>query len=255
MTTANSLCTVLACGLALITSTALADFAAPTAQQIVAQSKAVMKSAKTYQATLQMNTTGGPVSMNVSAQIKTTGTKMWAHVGMNMAGPQGQQNPMAAMLQNIQVVDDGKNTWTYMPAMKQYSKGPSGGAKQFNFSGQFLNKVETDATLKLLPNENVAGKSAYVVEATPKKAAQNEKLKLYFDQGTYHLVQMKMNQSRSANGQMPAQQQSMVMVVKDEKVNQPIPDSLFKFTPPPGAKQMQGGGMRMGMPGAGAPRR
>src|SRR4051794_4272401 len=113
MTKANSLRAIMVCSFSLASCSA---FAAPTAQEIVAKAKAAMKGAKTYQATLQMVTSGGPMTMNMNAQIKTTGAKTWAHVGMNMGGAQAQQNPMASMLQNIQVVDDGVNTWTYLPA-------------------------------------------------------------------------------------------------------------------------------------------
>jgi len=62
-------------------------------------------------------------------------------------------------------------------------------------------------------------------------------------------------ESRPASGAQPAASQTVVLLVKNEKINQPIPDSTFHFTPPPGAKEMQAGGMGFGMPGAGGARR
>jgi hypothetical protein len=48
------------------------------------------------------------------------------------------------------------------------------------------------------------------------------------------------------------------MVLVSEKVDAPIPDSVFRFTPPAGAHEMKGGPMGMpgmgGMPGGGPPR-
>jgi len=247
---------LLRCGAAVFAlSSAASAYAAPTAQEILAKSRAAMKGLKTYQATVQTTMSGGPMALNLSAQVKTAGAKSWAKLGMAQPGGNAQQNPFAAMLQNMVMVDDGKNTWTYMPAMKQYRKGPSGQTRQFNVSDQILGKIDQQSNLTYAGAETVGGHPTFVVEAKPKqpKAGQNEVVRLNFDQATYLLVQAKVNQSSPATAQGPARQQSVHVVVKDQKLNQPIPDSLFKFTPPPGATEAQGGGMGMGMPG-GAPR-
>jgi outer membrane lipoprotein-sorting protein len=244
-----------ACAISCLTAGITAT-AAPTAQEILAKSRAAMKSMKTYQATVVTTMSGGPMSITLSARTKQAGNKTWAQLGMVQGSAQAQQNPLASMLQNMIIIDDGTNTWTYMPAMKQYRKGPAGGAKQFNLGEQFLGKVDTNANLTFGGAENVGGKPTWVVEAKPKKLqpGQTEVVRMNFDQSTYHLLQAKVNQSRPASAQSPARQQSVMVIVKDEKINQPIPESTFKFTPPAGAKEAQGG-MGMGMPGGAGQRR
>jgi outer membrane lipoprotein-sorting protein len=76
---------------------------------------------------------------------------------------------------------------------------------------------------------------------------------MYFDQGSYRF--RKMTVTSNQQGPKGPMHMNMVMMVKNEAVNTPIPDSAFKFVPPPGAKEMKGGMMPgMGMPGMGAPR-
>lgn len=222
---------------------------APTAQEIVAKSRTAMNGLKTYQATVQTIMSGGPMAMTMNAKLKRAGGKTWARLGVVQAGGNAKPNPFTAMLQNMVVVDDGKNTWTYMPAMKQYRKGPAGGAKQFDLSSQFLGKLDAESNLKYAGTENVGGRPTFAIEATPKKPrpGQSEKVRLNFDQSTYRFVRALANQIASASGQSPARQQSVTVLIQDEKVNQPIPDSVFKFTPPAGVTEMAGGGM--GMPG------
>jgi outer membrane lipoprotein-sorting protein len=224
--------------------------ATPTAQEIVAKTRAAMRNVKTYQATVQTTMSGGPMSMTMNAHVKTANGKAWAQIGVVPAG--GQQNAFASMFQNMIVVDDGKNTWTYIPAMKQYRKGPSGGAKQLNMSGEFLKKVGADSNLALTGSETVAGRPTYIIEARPKKPrpGQPQMVRVNIDKASYRVVQVRVVQSRPASGQRPASQNSVQVLVKDEKVNQPIPASLFHFTPPPGATEMQAGmGMRPGVGG------
>jgi outer membrane lipoprotein-sorting protein len=244
---------VAAAGLAILPAASVT--AAPTAKEIITKARSAMKGLKSYQATVHTTMTGGPMPMSIIAQIKTAGGKTWAKMTTPPPSGQGQPNPFAAMLQNMVVVDDGKNSWTYMPSMKQYRKGPSGQANQFNFSDQLLGKIDQEATLTYGGTETVAGHPTYVIQASPKqkRPGSSETVRMNFDQSTYLLVQAKANQSGAATANMPARNQSVTILVKDQKVNQPIPDSVFKFTPPAGATEMQGGGMGMGMPGGARP--
>lgn len=232
-----------------IATLSIPSYAAPTPQEILAKSAAAMKNLKTYQATIQMNMANGPMgAMSINMDIKKSGaSKMWMKMVMNMAGAK-QAPQMLSAFNNIQVVDDGKNAWTYMPGMKQYSKGPSGSAKNMFNLDQLLSQSGKESTMKLVGTENLAGKPAYVLQAVPKKAGQNDKVLLYFDQATYRFRQMKASGSTPAMQGRPAMQQNMTIQVKNEIVNEPISDSLFKFTPPPGSTEAKGG-MGMGMGG------
>jgi outer membrane lipoprotein-sorting protein len=76
---------------------------------------------------------------------------------------------------------------------------------------------------------------------------QNLQILAYIDKATGRTRQMRMSGMMSGP-QGQSQPMNINMIIQNEQVNVPIPDSVFKFTPPAGAKEMKGG---MGMPGPG----
>jgi outer membrane lipoprotein-sorting protein len=247
----------------LLSSTAVASLAAPTAQEIMQKSAATMKSSKTYQAVMGMTTSMGQMgSMSLNIDIKKSGEKM--SVTTSPSGQATGQMAMGAAFATMHMVSDGKTTWTYMPAMKQYFKQaatPSQG-NQFDPTQMYKDPKGMNMNMKLVGTENVGGKPAYVIEMSPKTAGKGPKQTMHFyvDQATYHFKQMKMSMNMGAlagkaagpgAGAPPPMTMNMTMVVKSEKIDQPIPDSEFKFTPPPGATEAKGGmgGMMGGMAG------
>ncbi len=225
--------------------------AAPTPQQIIEKGQARINSAKTYQVTYQMTQTMGAMgSMKMTMNIKAIpGKKMWMNT-----------TPTGMMM-----VDDGKTMYRYIAPMKQYIKGPSQAAKSMQLGVSQAAMLAKQMNLKLGAPASVSGKSCYVIEMTPKKAqpGQSMLLKFYFDQATYAMVKMAMTGSGAARPGQPVQSMQVNMVAVSEKINAPIPDSVFKFTPPAGATEMKPGGAGpmggMGGPGGlggpGGPRR
>jgi outer membrane lipoprotein-sorting protein len=232
--------------LAILVSQAFAQ----DAQQVMKRAEAAMKSVKTYQATMVMSMEMGQMgSMSMNMDIKMIPNKKMT-MKMSPAGQPTGMMAMGAASMNMHMVDDGKTMWTYMPMMKGYARGPSRvKTNPVNFAE--MGNVGKDVTFKMIGTENVGGKSAYAIQAIPKKPIQNAqdtRIVFYIDRATNRFLQMKMN-SRMAMGdpKQPPQEMKMSMVVKNEKINAPIPASVFKFTPPPGSKEMKGG--MMGGPG------
>jgi len=257
------------CGLVLgaLSLLAVRTMAAPTGEEIMKKAAAAMKSARTYQAIWQMSMSMGTMgSMAMNMDIKMIpGKKM--RMSMATAGqPTGQLAMMGSMM-NMQMIDDGKTMFMYNPVMKQYSKGPSQ-SKTSQMDLSQMTGIAQGATYKVVGTENVGGRPAHKIEVIlknmPMGGGGKQSMLIYIDRATNRFRQMKMSMPIPAQPNQPPQQMTMMMVVKNEQINVPIPDSVFRFTPPPGAKESKGGmmgggmpfgGMMGGPPGGGRPRR
>lgn len=242
-----------ACAAALLFALTVPATAGPTAAEILKKTQAAVNGAKTYQATILVSNNAGKLgSMNLRMDVKTSGNK--SAITTSVIGQPTGQLAMAAAMSGTQIIDDGQNMWVYNTAMKSYSKRPSTGGKGANNPFKDISGLTKNANVAVVGTENIAGKPAYVVQITPKVKGKGapDKVLIYIDQASYHMRQMKMN--TSAASPQGTQAISMVMQVQNERLNAPIPDAVFHFTPPPGAKEMQGGGFMggMGRPG-GAP--
>ena len=73
---------------------------------------------------------------------------------------------------------------------------------------------------------------------------------MYIDKRSGRMKQVMLNGSQTGpDGK--SMSMNMTMVVKREVLNQPIPNSAFVFTPPPGAREVQGDGGGSMIPGIG----
>lgn len=226
--------------------------AGPTANEILKKAQDLVANAKTYQATFLVNVNSGQMgTMNSRADIKTAGKKT-AVTNTVIGQPTGMM-AMAGSQGNSQMVDDGTTTWVYIPSQKKYMKMPSRGQANPMDLRTMLSSVK-DSTAKLVGTKSVGGKPAYVVELAPKTAPRgmNQKMTIFIDQANYHVKQMKISMSGAGGQGQPQQSMTVDIRVQNEKMNEPIPDGVFKFTPPAGATEMQGGGMMGGMGGGGA---
>ncbi|MCX6359065.1 MAG: hypothetical protein NT029_04615 [Armatimonadetes bacterium] len=193
-----------------------------------------VRTAKTYQAVyeVQMGVVGAPGTTMTVDMKAIPGEKGWS-----------KMSPM-----NILTVDDGKTMVAYSPMANEYRKGPSMKGKA---AMQLADVGKADATSnsRIVGSEALAGRKCTVIELTPKKAIkgpQMNKLLVYIDKSTSRTVQVKGSGWQAGpNGKsMPF---SMLMKVKSEKFNVPLPASLFTFVPPKGAREAAP------MTGAGAP--
>lgn len=237
----------------LLTSSATAG---PDAKTIIGKAKAALKGAKTYQATLVMAMDMGKIgSMSLSTQVKTlVGNKT-----LIKTTPIGQPTGMMAMqgpaAAEMQIVDDGRFTWFYFKGLNAYSKSPSRKGRLDPGMSEMIPK----GTYKLLSPSKIGGRPVYAIQVIParKMMGDDQKIVIYIDQATYRLKQVKVTGSSPGGPNQPPQKMAMIVTIKDEKINVPIPNSVFKFTPPPGAKEMQGRMMPgpLGVPGMPGPGR
>jgi outer membrane lipoprotein-sorting protein len=225
---------------------------AQSADEIVKRSNALYTGAKTFQATMVMDMSMGALgSMSATTEIKSVGNQKMSTKTTSNGKATGQVAMGAAGL-NMQIVDDGKTMYTYMPAMNKYSKRPhvAGANPMASMLPLMGGQGAAKAAYKMLPATTVGGKPVYAIEATGPQSLPGMSIVLYVDKATLHIKQMKMKMAQPNPAATGAQGKSlnmtMTMSFQNEIFNAPIPDSTFKFTPPPGATEMQG---FPGMPG------
>jgi len=126
-------------------------------------------------------------------------------------------------------VDDGSKNWSYTAKANLYDvfdhgKNSSGAPPDYNALGIYRNAEQVLDQAKLLREERIvtpAGDSDCFV------VAQDEVFPamLWVDKKTYHILRF--SQPDGSN----------VQEFKTIKLNEPIPDKMFIFEPPPGARQ------------------
>lgn len=222
---------------------------AQDAKAVMEKATNAMKSAKTYQATMVMTMTMGKMgTMSMTMDTKMIPNKKMAMTYSGASGT-GQMGQGAAFVKGMRMVDDGKNMFMYMPAMKSYSKRPSTMATMGSQDPvSMLTKM--GGSYKMLPASSVNGKPAYAIQVNSPQM-NGGKMIVFVDKATNRVSQVKMNMQNPQAGAM-----LITATVKNDKINEPIADSVFSFTPPPGAKEMEmpagAGGLGMpGMPGGG----
>lgn len=243
-------------GLGAVLLLATPAIAGPDAKTIVGKARAALKDVKTYQATLVMSMDMGKMgSMSISTQVKTLAGNKTLVKTIPIGQPTGMMAMPGPAVAEMQIVDDGKFTWFYFKGMNAYSKSPSRKGRLDPGMSEMIPK----GTYKLLSPSKIGGRPVYAIQVIParKMMGNEQKMVIYIDQATYRLKQVKVTGSSPGGPNQPPQKMAMVVTIKDEKINAPIPDSVFKFTPPPGAKEMQGRMMPgpMGMPGMPGPGR
>jgi len=145
---------------------------------------------------------------------------------------------------SVLVVSDDKYVWTLSESQGQKMVIKNRVAEGQNMAvGEGFDALRKDYDLKLLPDETVEGKAAWVIEATPKKDAPAARagmtMRYYYDKGSGMMVKMV---GKSIDGKT-----TMTSIVKDFKVNPPISADRFVFKAPEGAQVMD---MTSGQPQA-----
>lgn len=269
------------CAVMALAVLAASTNAAPDPAAIMKKAGESVTKAKTYQSTWRVVVTMGDMgSMSMDMVMKmASGGK--AFVSTTPAGkPTGMMAAGANMAAST-TVSDGKTAIIYMKGMNSYQKMPAPKGKNPGFGGMFGDLTKQGAKYKYIGTQVVRGRNCHVIQIdqpTPQNGGPNMKadVKAFVDQSTGRLRQIKSVMTMSGMGPgmaggppgagsgQGAKPMTMTntMVLMSEKLNAPIPASTFKFTPPPGAKEMKGGAMGMGgppgrpggRPGAGPPR-
>src|SRR2546430_2152038 len=99
-----------------------------TAPEMLKRAAAIVRDAKTWQGTIGMSIAGAPGgSLVFQYDVKRAGKKVWARVTAQHSGAAPPRGGKGIAPQEFIVVDDGHQSWMYMPALKTY-KRESGGA-------------------------------------------------------------------------------------------------------------------------------
>jgi outer membrane lipoprotein-sorting protein len=229
-----------------MTAQALTAHAGPTAQQILQSANDSFWYAKTYHATYRCELgKPGKRPAVLAIEVKTIpGKKTFIRIEpVNAIGPEA----MALNSLRIRVYDDGKSGIIYSPMSNSYLKGPHTASYNHAVAGYGIIlgelKPKPNITYSLLAPSKIGKRPVYVVQG--KGTMPNSPTILVFiDQKTYAVLRLQMT------GTTPAGPTSVTTVLTGGKINAPLPDSTFKFTPPPGAKEL-----KMPSPAAGQPGR
>ncbi|MBM3494526.1 MAG: hypothetical protein FJX72_09450 [Armatimonadetes bacterium] len=255
------------CGAAALALTVAASgaYAAPDGAAIIRKAVQSMRQAKTYQSEWRVIVSMGNMgSMTMNMTMKTTSDGK-ARVTTEPSGKGTGMMAAGGAMASSTAVSDGKHMYMYMKAMNSYIKAPVTKEMDPALGGQLAALTQKGATYKFVGSEFVRGRKCHVVRVTPRvpQGAGTQGMKMtmdaYVDTQTGRLRQMKQHMDMSGmggpgpNGGPGAggrpSEMTTTMVLISEKVNAPLPASTFKFTPPPGAREMKGG--PMGGPGMG----
>ncbi len=151
----------------------------------------------------------------------------------------------ASGLDAMLIISDGENTWMYMPLTKQYSKMPSDDSGDLHdLMGGMGMAAIPDAT-KMGPDAKVVRSETLEVDGQPHDCwvieFRSDKLDMAFTSWIDKAfgIQLKMSMSRKtrASAAAPAVETNVVTTIRSMAFNEDLPDSLFVFTPPEGAKE------------------
>lgn len=233
-----------ACILAGAVLLASAPGHAQDVQTILNKVAAVYKNAKSYQAQASISQT-----MKMGNQQR----KQSATISTKYKAP----NKVATIIQgsqSLQVYSDGKTMYIYFPTEKAYQKMPApaslvqpggmgavSGGDPSQMGAQLQAMFGKNA--KKLPDKSVGGKPAFVIRSSQSgkspdgKASFQTTVTAFIDKATYMLRQLVLNSTHSQGGQK--MMQTITISFASQRINPNLPDSVFTFKPPAGAKERQ----------------
>ncbi len=129
------------------------------------------------------------------------------------------------------IVSDGASIWVYYPSVneKQVIRAPvgAGGAGGADLQAQFLGDPLTRFTPTLEGTESVGGQRAYVLLLTPRVDTGFRSLKVWVDAQDHLVRRFELVESNGVKRHFELDRL---------EVDVAAPDSLFRFTPPAGAR-------------------
>lgn len=225
--------------------------AGPDAQDIAMKCKAVMTAVRTYQGTWQMSMIMGQMgSMSITMEMKAVPSSSKLYMTVKPLGtPSGMLAAPGASM-NAQMIDDGKNLYKYDRNKNQYSKEPHRPNNSIN-PAEIWFRQAANSGFKIETIVKLNGRPTYVLLVVPKQGTGPAipNTRIYVDQANYQFKQMTMSNTIPGGQGGQPQKMDVKLLVKSDRFNEPIPDSVFKFTPPPGAVEVQSGQLPMPMGG------
>jgi outer membrane lipoprotein carrier protein len=128
------------------------------------------------------------------------------------------------------MVADGRHFWIYYPSTdrKQVIRtNIASGAGQVDLQRQFLGNATSRFVPTLAGDEAVGGRPAWVMTLVPRTASGYRLLKVWVDKGDYLVRRFEITEE---NGSVRR------VELRNLRVNGPVSDALFHFTPPAGTQ-------------------
>lgn len=248
---------------------------APNAQELLQASSNAIRSARSYESVWLITSSMGSMgSMKMKMEMKMLPREHKLLVQTQPAqGGTGMMAMGAAMGQST-VVMDGKTLYVYMPMLHQYYKQVLSPEALKSMAGPINLPRGKGVQMKYLGARAFGGKPCDAVQISVPQTPQTKQMGMtismvaYLDKTTHRMRGMKQTvviknappaagSAHSGAGQGPMVVTTVMQVVS-EKLNAPIPEKIFKFTPPPGATEMpmpsmpgKGSAPGVGMPGMG----
>lgn len=126
------------------------------------------------------------------------------------------------------MVADGRYFWIYYPSSDRTQvirTSIAEGGEQADFQRQFLSNATDRFVATLNGQEDVAGEGTWALTLVPKRASPYKVVRIWVDRDDYMVRRFEMTEENNSVRRVE---------LRNLKVNQPISDALFTFTPPAG---------------------
>lgn len=126
------------------------------------------------------------------------------------------------------MVADGRYFWIYYPSSDRTQvvrTSIAEGGEQADFQRQFLSNATDRFVATLNGVEAVGGRPAWALTLVPKRESPYKVIRIWVDREDYLVRRFEMTEENNSVRRVE---------LRNLKINQPVADALFTFTPPPG---------------------
>jgi outer membrane lipoprotein-sorting protein len=206
-------------------ASALAD--TPSAESILKKSLEKYDAVKTYQGVIVFKIENGPTrnTITLAAKARNGSNGMIAQSVLTVTTV--AMTASGTTTKTLQTVDDGSNTFYVYPDLKQYVKQTHSPDTISGLFRESLDRVQKFGGKFTVTVKNMNGRQFYVLTGSPKNAT----LVILVDKASFHLKSIRLARGTGAERVVSE------TTVGKELVDQPLPPSLFKWTPPAGYKE------------------
>jgi chaperone LolA len=127
------------------------------------------------------------------------------------------------------MVADGRYFWIYYPSTDRTQvvrTSIAQGGEQADFQKQFLSNATDRFVATLNGQEEVGGRPAWALTLVPKRESPYRVVRIWVDRDDYLVRRFEMTEENNSVRRVE---------LRNLKVNEPVSDALFTFTPPAGA--------------------
>ena len=127
------------------------------------------------------------------------------------------------------MVADGRYFWIYYPSSDRTQvvrTSIAEGGEQADFQKQFLSNATERFVATMNGQEAVDGRAAWSLTLVPRRESPYKVIRIWVDRQDYYVRRFEMTEENNSVRRVE---------LRNLKVNQPIADGLFTFTPPAGA--------------------